>query len=406
MRRILIVVLSTLTIILLGITFIEGLSAAANTTSSAPVESGTINLQIQAVEVTQGVRGKIPARVPPNAELVLPSDQAVHIADRRTIVRVYPWVKHSSDVLVAPVTARLWVYREGALLSESPIEPQNIYLENISPDWDLDTMRSDAQKSWNFLLPSTWTASHPDTGPFTLRLVVEINPPGVDHVPECEACSADNQVILTDQEFVTVPALVIQPYFVHHTVTDRDGSQIEYPGPSLDEFQMVMKIVHSMLPVGDFGRGLNILDPIDVEWQGLLYQDGRHIFAEAMIERHFPGGSLRGNKGGPIHLFVFSADGKHRFLVNYNQDGMRLPLAWTGWPYAQSGMRPLELVHELTHTLGLSHAGDAYGETTSNLDYPDPTGRVEWNAYGFDVWEMQPIPPLTRRLRDNNSYVH
>jgi hypothetical protein len=69
-------------------------------------------------------------------------------------------------------------------------------------------------------------------------------------------------------------------------------------------------------------------------------------------------------------------------------------------------MRPLELVHELTHTLGLSHAGDAYGETTSNLDYPDPTGRVEWNAYGFDVWEMQPIPPIseTGETHDFMSY--
>jgi hypothetical protein len=150
-----------------------------------------------------------------------------------------------------------------------------------------------------------------------------------------------------------------------------------------------------MLPVGDFDRGLNLLSPIAVEWQGLLYENGRHIFAEAMIDRYLPGGSLRGNQGGTIHLFVFSADGKHRFLVNYNQNGMRLPLAWNGWPYAQAGARELELVHELTHALGLSHAGDAYGEITSNPDYPDPTGRVESNAYGFDVWEMKAIPSVS-----------
>jgi hypothetical protein len=154
-----------------------------------------------------------------------------------------------------------------------------------------------------------------------------------------------------------------------------------------------MRAVHAMLPVGDFGHGLNLFDPIDVEWQGLLYQNERHIFAEAMVAQHLPGGSLRGNQGGTLHLFLFSSDGKHRFLVNYNQDGMRLPLAWTGWPYAQSGARPLELVHELTHAIGLSHAGNGYGEVTSNPDYPDPSGRVEPNAYGFDVWRLQAISP-------------
>ena len=55
-----------------------------------------------------------------------------------------------------------------------------------------------------------------------------------------------------------------------------------------------------------------------------------------------------------------------------------------------------ELVHELTHAIGLSHAGNGYGEAISNPDYPDPSGRVESYAYGFDIWNMQPIPPATK----------
>ena len=194
----------------------------------------------------------------------------------------------------------------------------------------------------------------------------------------------------------------MQPYFVEHTVMDRDGSLVTYPGPTVREFEAEMRIVHSMLPVGDLGRGLVLLPPIDVEWQGLLYQDGRHVFAEAMIDQYLPGGSLHGNQGGTIHLFVFSADGRHNFLVNFNQDGMRLPLAWTGWPYAQGGARGLELVHELTHAIGLSHAGDQYGETTTNPDYPDPSGRVESDAYGFDIWEMVAVPPVSQGIETHD----
>ena len=68
-------------------------------------------------------------------------------------------------------------------------------------------------------------------------------------------------------------------------------------------------------------------------------------------------------------------------------------LAWTGKPYAQSAARPRDLIHELTHAIGLSHAGSMNGEITTNSDYPDPTGRIESNAYGFDIWELRAIPP-------------
>jgi len=256
-------------------------------------------------------------------------------------------------------------------------------------------MRSDSEKSWNFLLPPAWTASDSQLDPFTLRFVVQVNPSGPDHQPECQGCSSDNQVSLGGQEFVVVPPVVIQPYFVEHTVMERDGSQVTYPGPTVEEFKAEMKIVHSMLPVGDLDRGLTILPPILVEWQGLLYENSVHIFAEAMIDQYLPGGALEGSQDSVIHLFVFIADGRHNFLVNYNSDGMRLGLAWNGKPFAQGGARGLELVHELTHAIGLSHAGDKYRETTTNPDYPDPSGRVESNAYGFDIWEMQAVPPLS-----------
>ena len=74
---------------------------------------------------------------------------------------------------------------------------------------------------------------------------------------------------------------------------------------------------------------------------------------------------------------------------------MRLGLAWTGKPYVQSSADSLELVHELTHAIGLSHAGNQHGETTFNPDYPDDSGRVEPDAYGFDIWEMRAIPPVS-----------
>ena len=141
MRRIQLVLIGSLIAILLGVAYQAGLSAElfldAQPTSQRPpsfqVADGTFNLQIQAVEVTQGVRGDIPARTAPDGDLVLPADGAVHIAERRTIVRVYPWVQMGGSLTVPPVTAQLWAYREGELLPGSPLLPLNGYLEKIAP---------------------------------------------------------------------------------------------------------------------------------------------------------------------------------------------------------------------------------------------------------------------------------
>ena len=100
MRRLQLVVMGTLVVIVLMIAYKNGASAVffsdGFSTSKTPitvqVEDGTFNLQIQALELTQGVRGQIPSRAAPAADLRLPSDGAVHVADRRTVVRAYPWV--------------------------------------------------------------------------------------------------------------------------------------------------------------------------------------------------------------------------------------------------------------------------------------------------------------------------
>ncbi len=399
MRRIQLIVIGTMVVILGMVVYENGFSADSamegfsdsRIPPSIQVEAGAYNLQIQAVEITQGVRGDIPARNTPDGDLILLTDGAVHIANRRTVVRVYPWVENHSDTWLPPVTAKLWTYRDGSLLTGSPISPENHLLRDISEDWDLDTMRSDAGKSWNFVLPTAWIASDIEHDSFSLRFVVEINPSGPDHQPECQECSADNIVELGNQEYVTVPTLVIQPYFVEHTVTDLKNDQVTYPGPTHQEFEAIMRSVHSMLPVGDLDRGLTILPAIDIQWQGPLYEDDRHVFPEAMIQGYLPDGKLKDRQDNMIHVFIFTDAPNHDFLTYNNSGGVWVNLAWTGKPYVQCAARPRDLIHELTHAIGLSHAGNQNGESTTNSDYPNPSGRVETNAFGFDIWEMLAI---------------
>lgn len=137
----------------------EALAAPASDKNLELLPEGTFNVQIQALEVTQGIRGDIPVRTAPGDSLTLPSDGAVHVADRRTVVRAYPWINTGMNAFVPPLSAKLWGYREGTLLPGSPISPVSTLLENISPDRPLKELRGDSSLSWNFLLPSAWTAS-------------------------------------------------------------------------------------------------------------------------------------------------------------------------------------------------------------------------------------------------------
>jgi hypothetical protein len=161
-----------------------------------------------------------------------------------------------------------------------------------------------------------------------------------------------------------------------------------------------------MLPVGDFDRGLEVLPPTFIDWQGLLYSGGKHVFSEAMISKYLPSGTLKNSQDNVFYMFVFSPSPKHHYLMNHNSKGFRLGMAWTGKSYIQSGARGLDLLHELTHAIGLSHAGNKHGETTTNPDYSDEYGRVESNAFGFDIWEMQAIPPVSEQgeTHDYMSY--
>lgn len=121
--------------------------------------------------------------------------------------------------------------------------------------------------------------------------------------------------------------------------------------------------------------------------------DGKYVFAETMIQQYLPGGSLKANHDGVYHVFLFNPSKKHWDQVNALFEGAKTGMAWIGKSYVQAGARGSELAHEIAHAVGLDHAGSKHGEATFDPDYPDDCGRVEANAYGFDVWTMQAVPP-------------
>jgi hypothetical protein len=397
--------------LLLFIMLLEGMRPPASlaapllSVSSDRPPAGAFNVQILALEVTQGVRGDIPTRTTPHGDLVLPSDGAVHVANRRTVVRAYPWVEASLKATVPPLTARLWAYQDGKLLPGSPIASENPLLEGISEDLSLKEMRSDAAESWNFLLPQAWVTLTAKEEPLDLRFVVEANPLGPGHWPECPGCENDNAVTLEGQKFVYLPPLIIKPYFVDLIIPPGEDEAIIFSGPTPDEFQAALSAVYNLLPIGEGAWGLLVLPPTRVTWEGPLRRDDRYPFAETMVRRHLPGGSLKGSQPGIYYLFLLTRLPYYRHFPGDRGPGM----AWVGKSYVQARTYGPTIVHELTHAIGLDHAGNGHGEVNGggfNPDYPDEKGRVEPNAYGFDLASMKAVPPdpYGQRTYDFMSY--
>ena len=134
---------------------------------------GRVDYQLIALEVTQAVRGNIPTRTPPDGPTTLPADDAVHVANRHTVVRAYPWVRTFSGGLIRPVTAYLQVQLPDGAWSPR-ISPTTSLLYPVAGR-SLVEMRGNAAQSFNFLLPRQYVR----VGTRSIRVMIN---PGGDRV--------------------------------------------------------------------------------------------------------------------------------------------------------------------------------------------------------------------------------
>lgn len=349
------------------------------------------NVQVQAIEITQGIRGDIPTRAAPGGDMVLRPEDAVHVANRRTVVRVYPWVEVEEGGSVPPLTALLYGGDGDNELPGSPLSPVNYFL-TPTPGESIESMRANEALSWNFILPSSWVQSG------TISLAVEINPPGPDHQIECAACSGDNHGNLYGNTFQVVQTeeIDMRIYLADLHYYDLDGTTVLSFSPSWDELVSGLNAWMKVWPIDvDLWRirlrttsisqnppGIPPEDPVREvdppipgapQWDNDVYLDeNADITVPPWLTRPYAyiplvfspaswvGCSGTGGVGGPP-LFHAGACGDNKVFA-----------------------------HEAGHTLGRTHTGHTGGD---DPNYPGTHGEIEANAYGFDVWDLRAYPP-------------
>jgi len=388
--------------------FEQEASISFTVTAGPPSPTGTFNVQIQAVEVTQGIRGDIPTRASPNGEPILRRDFTVHVANRRTIVRVYPWVfVEPGSGRVPRLTATMWGDRHVGnrleRLPGPPLSPINPLLE-INPSWTLNQMRSNENRSWNFVLPNSWVRAG------EIRLYIQVNPLGRYHQDECRGCAGDNIVNLLAVHFETVQTREIDVRIYAADVYWR-ASSAPCPGPGDSTTPVDGPVSHVMPTNAQIARAINWW----IKTWPLSPENIRLSWRTSRISQDF-----RCNNRRVLTPIPGAPQWDNQVYKDENPDidssGLRsnpypyIPLLFSptspigcsgragvgGPPLFHAGACGPTFAQEAAHTLGFKHASGVHGEDDGiDRSYPGPHGEIEPNAYGFDIFGIRAIPPTS-----------
>jgi len=357
------------------------------TITSGELTGDEFNMQLQAIEVTQGVRGDIPSRTPPGGSFVLIPETAVHVANRKTVVRVYPWMEVGATAFLRhSITAELAVGRSGT--------PLGILTSSctIAADKTLAEMRGEPRFSFEFTLPDDWVQLSALENSFNLDLTATITSVLGETNP------ADNLVSLPGVDFqhvgnVNVKAFRLRPFLVQLTYANPAGGDSLTQNAEVSHIITALRNFQEVLPIADGRRGLQLHPWRFVNWSGPLEIDDEEDFDVVMIRRFLPTGRLEGNPDNDFYGYLF-------------KPGLCAGHAFLETPFFMVGVCPrphYETAHELTHAISQAHAANGHNEANGggfDAGYPMSHGQVEDNTFGYDVYNGLARPPWTATVAE------
>ncbi len=360
------------------------------TVVSGEMTGSEFNLQPWGIEINQGVRGDFAVRTPPDGSFELPNESVVHVANRRALVRVYPWVEGGPDFVKASfIRAKLWATRDG--VTYGPIYPVYRTVQRIYPGATIEDMRSDMRRTWNFYLPSEVLSLDNAETSGSFELMVEVNPAEGGQSRECDTCYNDNTFVLDGNEVQHVGltgnyTLKFRPHLVEASVTQADSSVNFLPRVTFSQMRNTIRSLYRMLPLPDGNRGVRLMPWRGVDWSG-TQDDWDPAQDEFLISTYLPGGVLHGGPPNDYYAFLYDGSGGRGGHANLFTPFLRTTVG-EATDYVAA--------HELNHAIGAPHAGNGHGEAEGggyDHAYPGWHGDVESDSWGVNVYSGLLIPP-------------
>ena len=289
------------------------------------------------------------------------------ISGRQTVVRLHPFALEGTQ---SGIRAALHAYRDGVELPDSPLRPQGRQGVTIRPGADYGNVHTNMDSTWNFLLPTSWTASG------DLDIVGIVDPENT--LDECGTC-LENNVREQTLHFTASESLTVRP--VRMRGRDMNGNVVE---PTATQATATMRDIARLMPYST----LTILPP------ARLMNPARSIANDrsALLEDLYDGFSCFDSFEGDFFGFLGTQIGgcswsTYSVGVIPGIRGLSVPES----PGGISSLRTSTAAHELAHALSRRHAGRSHGEAGADRSFPHPHGSV--GGWGFDVTNWQVVRP-------------
>lgn len=360
------------------------------------VPEGTqANLWVGAVEITQGIQtavleqpqrrlSKVPFVTQPTAPF---GGTPPLVANRTTVLRVYPRMDGPAGAPNLWATARLYCYvAEDFYLRRTPhptrpwIAPRQGPVE-VRPGYDLDLLRRNLASGWVFVLPREWT------GPG--KVILKVETVAGPETPECPGCEdGANSLDLYGLWFDEVPAFTsnVRLHPLRRLVA---STPLELHFPQPDGIQAQLDYIRRTYPVDETTVARRN------EW--LFYVENpdplKSLDDRADDLLDFLGAKFL------TSFFLYQNGLGFCALVDTNYPWAGVARSSQGYAFARALTNQVDATaHEVGHTTKLNHAGSPPGhgdecKTSCDDDWPYPHGTIGPH-FGFDVLNLTVVPPF------------
>lgn len=327
------------------------------------------DLSISNIEVTQTTQGL--------------SNHVQLIAERPTTVRVYARVNETNPL--SDVQVSLYGTRSGAPLPGSPLLSVAQYAYPLTTD--INTLRLDNQKSFNFSLPAEWLS-----GQVELRAIVD----STNQYPEKEET---NNTLTITADFLSIPALTVKIVPIKYTPSYED---ITYSLSTSTKEQNRQDIQEALMKIFPTGTANVVMRSTDLVFTGDLYYDEEwdRLLDKIAITKYSDGSPPSEVYYGLIPILdEYGNSWWYGGVVGYGYVG---PPTYSG-PRAAIGLASgyieqfnssidgeVTAAHEIGHNLGRLHAPCGNPESI-DPSYPYAGGKI--GQFGFSPSNNQIFSP-------------
>lgn len=355
--------------------------------------SAQTNIWLMGIEITQGIQPWVAT----SNQTVRSEEKLIHfdqntatplVTGKRTVVRVYPGIESSGGIPVVNATAYLSCTDNNGKECPGSLLPSSTGI-TIDPadNNNLETLRGDASKSWNFTLPDEWTEwGRP------LKLTA-----GIRAQYECDACyDGANWMTVDWVEFNQTAPLKLHLVWacVRRQSGDTDCEETDRDIYK-DVFQDLDSAFVQTYPVASQNIHITFHAPRSLTIDGDFKNNGVMSSARMSAWHDDVCGLLHHDISGtpPANLVYFG--------IVPNPVGAYLGLSDGHCAVGKIGNDPagdiLSIVaHEIGHSLGRKHAScdhDEGGCEPAPDTFPCEHGGI--CTYGFNAGTMEAISPGT-----------